>query len=331
MRWPGTDRAQPSGRDLAAVQFAISAVALILVVTTAGLFALHRVARDEALRDAAKVNTIIARSVISPQVDQAVLDGDPAAIARLDALVTGNVLGELIVRIKLWTPDGRIVYSDEHRLIGQTLTPSEELADVAGTATTRADLSDLAADENAFERSSGQLLEVYTLVTATDGTRLVAETVPGDRGARLGVERDLAVLPAGAASRPAGARTGPASRWPGGTAGGRGPRPPSGSRLLEQADHARKDERSRIAADLHDSVVQDLAGVAFDLAANADQVDRRTREELAVAFRHGADVSRASIASSAPCWSSSTRASPPALDLTRALPRAAPPTCAAAG
>jgi hypothetical protein len=32
--------------------------------------------------------------------------------------VVGNATGGSLVRVKLWTPEGRIVYSDEHRLIG---------------------------------------------------------------------------------------------------------------------------------------------------------------------------------------------------------------------
>ena len=41
-----------------------------------------------------------------------------AALAALDRIVQERVLGERVVRVKLWTRDGRIVYSDEPRLIG---------------------------------------------------------------------------------------------------------------------------------------------------------------------------------------------------------------------
>jgi signal transduction histidine kinase len=56
-------------------------------------------------------------------------------------------------------------------------------------------------------------------------------------------------------------------------------------RLLEQAIEASDRERGRIAADLHDGVVQDLAGVAFGLAPLADDAARRGAHAEAAALR----------------------------------------------
>jgi hypothetical protein len=36
----------------------------------------------------------------------------------MDQGIVGKVTSGSLVRVKLWTPEGRIVYSDEHRLIG---------------------------------------------------------------------------------------------------------------------------------------------------------------------------------------------------------------------
>jgi two-component system, NarL family, sensor kinase len=56
-------------------------------------------------------------------------------------------------------------------------------------------------------------------------------------------------------------------------------------RLLASAIEASDAERRRIAADLHDGVVQDLAGVAFGLAPAADDLGRRGDAEHAGALR----------------------------------------------
>jgi signal transduction histidine kinase len=56
-------------------------------------------------------------------------------------------------------------------------------------------------------------------------------------------------------------------------------------RLLERAIEASDHERRRIAADLHDGVVQDLAGVAFGLAPLADEASRRGADAEAAALR----------------------------------------------
>jgi two-component system, NarL family, sensor kinase len=322
MRLPGSGGRRPSGRNLAAIQFGISAVALLLVVTTAGLLALHRVARDEALRDATRITRIIARNVVAPQLDRSLLDGDPAAISRLDAVLAGGVMGETIVRVKLWTAQGRIVYSDEHRLIGLSMNPADEVAEVARTGRTRAEMADLAADENQFDRGLGPLLEVYVPVTMADGTPLVAETY--QTTSNLSAASNAiwrAFLPVLLAALLALALAQmPLAWWY-----GRRARAAATERiqLLEQAELARQDERSRIAADLHDSVVQDLAGIGFDLAAYADQVDRRPRAELVAALRHGADVCRASIAQLRTLLVQLYPGEASALDLTRALPELA--------
>jgi two-component system, NarL family, sensor kinase len=55
--------------------------------------------------------------------------------------------------------------------------------------------------------------------------------------------------------------------------------------LLERAIEASDHERRRIAADLHDGVVQDLAGVAFGLAPLADSAERRGADADAAALR----------------------------------------------
>jgi signal transduction histidine kinase len=55
--------------------------------------------------------------------------------------------------------------------------------------------------------------------------------------------------------------------------------------LLESAVEASTQERRRIASDLHDGVVQDLAGVAFGLAPLAEAAERRGDDASATALR----------------------------------------------
>jgi signal transduction histidine kinase len=55
--------------------------------------------------------------------------------------------------------------------------------------------------------------------------------------------------------------------------------------LLASAIEASDQERRRIAADLHDGVVQDVAGVAFGLAPLAENAERREAPEEAAALR----------------------------------------------
>jgi signal transduction histidine kinase len=67
-------------------------------------------------------------------------------------------------------------------------------------------------------------------------------------------------------------------------------------RLGRAAEEALDAERRRIAAELHDGVVQDLAGAAFELQAAADRVPADAPGgDLAATLRRGAGVCRGSM------------------------------------
>jgi two-component system, NarL family, sensor kinase len=68
-------------------------------------------------------------------------------------------------------------------------------------------------------------------------------------------------------------------------------------RLRRAGDDALEGERRRIAAELHDGVVQDLAGVAYELQATADRLPSGNGHdsELGAALRRGAGVCRGSM------------------------------------
>jgi hypothetical protein len=70
-------------------------------------------ARDESTGDARRVTGVLARAVVTPNLSDALLHGDPRAIRRLDAAIVGRVTGRLaaivgrvtgrlLVRVKLW-------------------------------------------------------------------------------------------------------------------------------------------------------------------------------------------------------------------------------------
>ena len=63
--------------------------------------------------------------------------------------------------------------------------------------------------------------------------------------------------------------------------------------LARRADQASADERRRIASELHDGPLQDLAGIAFELGATADRIPEDT--EVRRTLRRGASVSRESM------------------------------------
>ena len=76
------------------------------VVGLLGRWAAQRLAEREAVNDAATIADVLADAVITPALTDALADGEPAAVAAMDAVVRERVLGPRIVRVKLWSPDG---------------------------------------------------------------------------------------------------------------------------------------------------------------------------------------------------------------------------------
>jgi signal transduction histidine kinase len=283
-----------SSRRAAFLPFCLSALALLAVIGTIGVVGLHRTAESEALRQAGQRTQAVGEGVLAPELTEAVLRGDPAALQRFDRIVRSRVLRGPITRVKLWTPGGRVVYSDEKRLIGRRFPLSPELREARTSDGPHADLSTLQSAENGFERASGRLLEVYLPLWGPSGVEVIAETyqttdLVDATSHHLLVSFTpvllVALLALALAQVPLAVWLARRIR-----AGLRERR-----RLESLADDATRTERLRIASTLHDGVVQDLAGVAFTLTATSARVERAGTEELRETLRDAAAVARESI------------------------------------
>ncbi len=100
-------------------RFALGGVIALAVVGVISFFVMRHIGRSEALQHARDLTRIVGRGIVEPNLDRALIAGHPAALARFDRIVRRRVLEDPIVRVKLWTPTGRLVYSDEPRLIGR--------------------------------------------------------------------------------------------------------------------------------------------------------------------------------------------------------------------
>lgn len=77
-----------------------------------------------------------------------------------DAIARGDYL-----RVKIWAPDGTIIYSDESSLIGQAFPIEEDLATAFATGAQQTEISDLTVSENVLERDlADRLIETYVPV-----------------------------------------------------------------------------------------------------------------------------------------------------------------------
>ena len=278
------------------VQLGLAALAVFAVVVVGTSFAASRLAEREAVNDAAHTTNLLALSVVQPALTDALLEGDPAAYADLDRVVRESVLPNGIVRVKLWTPDGAIVYADEARLVGQRFALGAEQRDTLARPQTRAEVSDLDRSENEFERYGGKLLEVYRPVWTPSGAELLFE-VYGDyapvQERAFDLWRGLAgvlasslllllVLMAPIIWRLLD-RLGAAQE--------------QREALLRRAVDASDGERRRIAADLHDGPVQDLVGSSLAVSGAAEAARADGREALASTISDAGSTVRSSVAS----------------------------------
>ena len=253
---------------------------LTALLIAAGTWVLSgRAANTEATTDARATTEILAHSVAEPTIPRGLATGDPGAIDRFDRQVDRLLVPD-VLRIKIWGADGTIVYSDKNALIGTSYDLGDEERDILAHGGIEAEVSDLDRPENRFERSSSGVVEVYTSIESPEGLPLLFEAYfsAADLDARkqqvfqpfyritlgglailLGVATPMLWVLTRRLTRAANDR----------------------ERLLRTAATASDNERRRIARDLHDGVVQDLAGTAFALGALArPETDPTHREAL---------------------------------------------------
>src|SRR5690349_15415679 len=160
-------RGRPSTSDRAEIsvaaavlRFALAGVLALAIVAVVSFFATKRIGTAQAEEGARDIALIVGRAIVQPRLTPGVLENDPAALARFDRLIRRRVLKEPIVRVKIWTASGRLVYSDEPRLIGQRYELEEDDLAVLREDGVESEVSDLSRPENRFERQEGKLLEV---------------------------------------------------------------------------------------------------------------------------------------------------------------------------
>ncbi|HJQ03058.1 MAG TPA: sensor histidine kinase [Jatrophihabitans sp.] len=275
------------------IMLTTAGVLLLCLVAVAGSLLSRQIAGSQAVREVAQTTDLLAESVLQPSLTNPMAT-DPKAAAALDPLVRDRILSSSLLRVKLWSPAGKIIYSDETQLVGRSFDLDEGARAALSSPRTQAEITDLSRPENAFERDQAKLLEVYRPVWTPDGHELLFEMyfrydAVTDRSSELwhgfvGITLSsvgllfLLLMPVMWALL---RRTRQAQL--------------QREAMMQRALDASTEERQRIAAALHDGIVQELAATSFGLAAAAETARAASQPGLADQLRSAATTVRASL------------------------------------
>jgi signal transduction histidine kinase len=255
------------------LRFVIAVLVVTAVIGVAVFVLISQEASAEAQRSAQEIARVQGVGVVEPALLDGLRTGDPSAVAAIDRVVRGRVLDARTVRVKIWDASGRILYSDQTQLIGQSFPLGADEREALRANLVASSVSDLTRPENQYERKFGKLLEVYLPIRMPSGDKVLFETY--QEFASVEAQQQRIILQFGpvlggalllllllevplAWSMARNLQRAGVER----------------ETLLSHAVSASEGERRRIARDLHDGVVQRLAGTSMSLAAAGMEMER---------------------------------------------------------
>ena len=267
----------PSGPVLrrAIRRFAVASLLALLVVALGSVVMSRRIAQEEAVRDATVTAERLARGVVAPRLGAAVWAGSPEAQTQMTRLMRLGAGGESVAHVKIWDRSGRIIWADDQGLVGKRFVLPAPVLALFGTNGSVAELPGADEPRHGAVPDGRDLLEVYAgavdvhgrpfvLETYTTRSRLAhntavifVELVPIGMAALLLFS--LVTLPV-AVSLARHVDRGHRHR----------------AELLRHSLAASALERRRIARELHDGAVQQLAAVGYTLSVLVENLPDAT-------------------------------------------------------
>ncbi|MCO6055361.1 sensor histidine kinase [Pseudomonas sp. MOB-449] len=174
LTWRGRLRRQ-SRRLKRSTQFVIAASLILgLTMTLVGNLVSQRIERA-AVQSAAQAGAVYMESFLEPFVQELARSREiPAeSAAAIDHLIINSSLNRHVASVKIWHPDGTVIYSTDKSVVHRKF-PTDEI-DEALQGRIVTNLEDLGQEENVFERNlKVPLYEIYAPLRETGTGKVVA-------------------------------------------------------------------------------------------------------------------------------------------------------------
>lgn len=256
--------------------YLIYSVIALLIVSAGAVFLSGSLARHQAERDAERIARAVATGIVAPLTTRAFRDNEPEAIALMNTTMELRTLDGSIEHVKIWGDagdgSGTILWASEKPLVGKTFQMEPEEYALFGSDHVLSHVSDLTKAENELERSSAdQMVEVYAGIPSVGGQDLLFEAYTSTAGLSESTRSlilEIVPLPLTALfmfmllTLPLAVSL--ARRVDAGQL--------QVQRLLANTVASSDHERRQIAQQLHDGVLQDIAGVGYALSSEARQM-----------------------------------------------------------
>ena len=164
-------------RDWTTWRLVVGSLLALCLMVVFGLVVGARLAERQALVDARRFTEMLADTFVYPEMARRLLERDEAARRSLDVVVREHLVVDTEVRrIKVWSPEGEVLYSNDAAEMGRFYPLSDHKLIALTTNTAVEEVSDLSDSESRRERPFGsQLIEVYDPVPSAGGGRVLFE------------------------------------------------------------------------------------------------------------------------------------------------------------
>lgn len=156
-------------------QFVIAASLILgLTMSLVGNLVSQRIERS-AVQSAAQAGALYMESFLEPFVQDLATNREipPESAAAIDRLIINSSLNRHVASVKIWHPDGTVIYSTDKSVVHRKF-PTDEI-DEALQGRIVTNLEDLGQEENVFERNlKVPLYEIYAPLRENSSGKVVA-------------------------------------------------------------------------------------------------------------------------------------------------------------